>query len=91
MGITRDWKEVRGAYQLWKMQAKRNFTAHKRSLCSTGGGPYASELSPFDEMLKEIVPEDFAEDENMFDCDAIFQVCHKLSIVISNLQNKLGL
>lgn len=28
-GIARDWKDVRGAYQRWKMQAKKNYSAHK--------------------------------------------------------------
>jgi len=27
--VARDWKDVRGAYQRWKMQAKKNYFAQK--------------------------------------------------------------
>lgn len=91
MGVTRDWKEVRGAYQRWKMQAKKNFTAHKKALRATGGGPQESELSPLDDMLREIVPQDFEEDENMFDSDAMVKLYHKLFVAMSKLQNTLSL
>lgn len=53
----------------WKDASKKNYSAHKRSLCETGSGPYNSELMPLDEMLRQIVPEDF--EENMFDSDAM--------------------
>jgi len=73
-GIARDWKDVRGAYQRWKMQAKKNYSAHKKSLRATGGGPCDSELTSLDDMLRQITPEDFEEDENRFDSDAMVRM-----------------
>lgn len=70
---------------------EKNFTAHKKALRATGGGPQESELSPLDDMLREIVPQDFEEDENMFDSDAMVKLYHKLFVAMSKLQNTLSL
>lgn len=40
LGSTRTWAELRTAYQCWKVMAKKNVTAYRKYLKSTGGGPH---------------------------------------------------
>jgi hypothetical protein len=79
-GHYRDWKEVRGSYQRWKVAAKKAISAYRRHSQGTGGGPSSSIPSETDFALVEVCPEDFEEDENPLDSDA--QV---IIIMVSNV------
>ncbi|XP_015603522.2 uncharacterized protein LOC107271714 isoform X1 [Cephus cinctus] len=70
-GIKRDWKDIRGAYQRWKLAAKKTISCYRKHATGTGGGPALPESSGLDFTISEICPEDFVEDENPHDSDSL--------------------
>lgn len=78
-GSIRTWTELRTAYQRWKVAGKKNVTAYKRYLKSTGGGPSIHKPSELDFIIADICPEDFEMDENIHDSDG--QVSFYIKIV----------
>jgi uncharacterized protein YifE (UPF0438 family) len=70
-GIQRDWKHIREAYQRWKLAAKKHISAYNKSLKGTGGGPSVADPNEQDYAIQAITPEDFVEDESLFDSDSL--------------------
>ncbi|KAI4463151.1 apontic [Holotrichia oblita] len=70
-GFVRDGKRLREQWQRMKVQAKKNISQYRKKLTETGGGPPVLEPSDTDWLIKDMLPQEFTEEESRFDSDTV--------------------